>query len=231
VNSRGYAVYKLPPNRQGLAALQMLTILEGFDLATWVYNSPDALHTLIEAKPLAFADRAKSYAAERRKLIGARAAKPHDSGPPALRAGDTIDLCTADSAGHRVSLIQSNDRGMGSGIVPPDLGFAFQDRGERCTLEPGQANIHAPGKRPFQTIIPGFVLEDGRPREAFGLMGGGMPPPSPVQVLVNQIDFGMNLREAGDAAHGQHEGSSEPTGEKMRDGGPVQVENGAPDEA
>ena len=120
---------------------------------------------------------------------------------------------------------------MGSGIVPPGLGSAFQDRGERCTLEPGQPNVYAPGKRPFQTIIPGFVLEDDRPWEAFGLMGGGMPPQGHVQVLVNQIHFGMNLQEAGDAAHGQHEGSPEPTGEKMRDGGPVQVENGVPDEA
>ena len=249
VNYRGYDVYELPPNSQGIAALQMLTILEGFDLAQWGYNSPDALHALIEAKKLAFEDRAKfyadpafakiplsgllskTYAAERRKLIGARAAKTYDSGHPALRDGDTIYLCTADSEGNMVSLIQSNYRGMGSGIVVPGLGFAFQDRGEMFTLEAGHANLYAPGKRPFQTIIPGFVLKDGQPWEAFGLMGGGMQPQGHVQVLVNQIDFGMNIQEAGDAARWQHEGSSEPTGEKMRDGGYVQVENGVPYEA
>ena len=249
VNYRGYDVYELPPNSQGIAALQMLTILEGFDLTKWGYNSPDTLHTLIEAKKLAFEDRAKfyadpafskiplqgllskAYAAERRKLIGARAARTYDSGHPALRDGDTIYLCTADSAGNMVSLIQSNYRGMGSGIVVPGLGFAFQDRGEMFTLEPGHANVYAPGKRPFQTIIPGFVMKDGQPWEAFGLMGGGMQPQGHVQVIVNQIDFGMNVQEAGDAARWQHEGSSEPTGEKMRDGGYVQVESGVPYEA
>ena len=249
VNYRGYDVYELPPNSQGIAALQMLTILEGFDLTKWGYNSPDTLHTLIEAKKLAFEDRAKfyadpafskiplqgllskAYAAERRKLIGARAARTYDSGHPALRDGDTIYLCTADSAGNMVSLIQSNYRGMGSGIVVPGLGFAFQDRGEMFTLEPGHANVYAPGKRPFQTIIPGFVMKDGQPWEAFGLMGGGMQPQGHVQVIVNQIDFGMNVQEAGDAARWQHQGSSEPTGEKMRDGGYVQVESGVPYEA
>ena len=130
-----------------------------------------------------------------------------------------------------VSLIQSNYRGMGSGITVPGLGFTFQDRGELFTLEPGHANVYAPGKRPFQTIIPGFVMKDGLPWEAFGVMGGGMQPQGHVQVLVNQIDFGMNLQEAGDAARWQHEGSSEPTGEKMTDGGTVQVERGIPYES
>ena len=249
VNYRGYDVYELPPNSQGIAALQMLTILEGFDLAQWGYNSADALQLLIEAKKLAFEDRAKFYAdpafakiplqgllsktcaAARRKLIGPRAAKTYDSGHHALRDGDTIYLCTADAEGNRVSLIQSNYRGMGSGIVVPGLGFAFQDRGEMFPLEPGHANIYAPGKRPFQTIIPGFVLKDGQPWQAFGLMGGGMQPQGHVQVLVNQIDFGMNIQEAGDAARWHHEGSSEPTGEKMRDGGYVQVEHGVPYES
>jgi gamma-glutamyltranspeptidase/glutathione hydrolase len=249
VNYRGYDIYELPPNGQGIAALQMLNILEDYDLARLGYNSPDALHAMIEAKKLAFEDRAKfyadadfskiplrgllskTYAAERRKLIGARAAKTYDSGHPALRDGDTIYLCTADAAGNMVSLIQSNYRGMGSGIVVPGSGFAFQDRGEMFTLEPGHANVYAPGKRPFHTIIPGFAMKDGQPWQAFGLMGGGMQPQGHVQVLVNQIDFGMNIQEAGDAARWQHEGSSEPTGEKMRDGGFVQVENGVPYES
>jgi gamma-glutamyltranspeptidase/glutathione hydrolase len=250
VNYRGYDVYELPPNSQGIAALQMLNILEGYDLAKLGYNSADALHLLIEAKKLAFEDRAKfyadpdfakiplagllskEYAAQRRKLINpAHAAKTYDAGNPALKEGDTIYLCTADAEGNMVSLIQSNYRGMGSGITVPGLGFTFQDRGELFTLEPGHANVYAPGKRPFQTIIPGFVMKDGQPWEAFGVMGGAMQPQGHVQVLVNQIDFGMNIQEAGDAARWQHEGSSEPTGEKMTDGGTVQVESGIPYES
>ena len=247
VNYRGYDVYELPPNSQGIAALQMLNILEGYDLAKLGYNSPEALHVMIEAKKLAFEDRAKfyadpafariplagllakDYAATRRQLINPNhAARRYDAGNPALKDGDTIYLCTADAAGNMVSLIQSNYRGMGSGITVPGLGFTFQDRGELFTLEPGQANVYAPGKRPFQTIIPGFVMKDGQPWEAFGVMGGAMQPQGHVQVLVNQIDFGMNIQEAGDAARWQHEGSSEPTGEQMTDGGTVQVESGIP---
>jgi gamma-glutamyltranspeptidase/glutathione hydrolase len=250
VNYRGYEVYELPPNGQGIAALQMLNILEGYDLAKLGYNSPDALHLMIEAKKLAFEDRAKfyadpafakiplrgllskDYAAGRRKLINpARAARTYDAGNPALNDGDTIYLCTADAEGNMVSLIQSNYRGMGSGITVPGLGFTFQDRGELFTLEPGHANVYAPGKRPFHTIIPGFVMKDGQPWEAFGVMGGAMQPQGHVQVLVNQIDFGMGIQEAGDAARWQHEGSSEPTGEKMTDGGTVQVESGVPYES
>ena len=250
VNYRGYDVFELPPNSQGIATLQMLNILEGYDLKAMGYNSPEALHALIEAKKLAFEDRAKfyadpafakiplagllakDYAAIRRKLINpARAARTFDAGNPALKDGDTIYLCTADVEGNMVSLIQSNYRGMGSGITVPGLGFTFQDRGELFTLEPGHANVYAPGKRPFQTIIPGFVMKDGQPWEAFGVMGGAMQPQGHVQVLVNQIDFGMNVQEAGDAARWQHEGSSEPTGEKMTDGGTVQVESGIPYES
>ncbi|MSU69749.1 MAG: gamma-glutamyltransferase [Opitutaceae bacterium] len=250
VNYRGYDVYELPPNSQGIAALQILNILEGFDLKALGYNSPDALHAMIEAKKLAFEDRAKfyadpafakiplagllskDYAAGRRKLINlARAARTYDAGSPALKDGDTIYLCAADAEGNMVSLIQSNYRGMGSGITVPGLGFTFQDRGELFTLEPGHANVYAPGKRPFQTIIPGFVMKEGVPWEAFGVMGGAMQPQGHVQVLVNQIDFGMNVQEAGDAARWQHEGSSEPTGEKMRAGGYVQLESGVPYES
>ena len=197
-------------------------------------NSPDTLHAMIEAKKIAWADRAKfyadpafakiplagliskSYAAERRKLIDPNhAAKTVEPGNPALDQGDTIYMCTADDEGNMVSLIQSNYRGMGSGIVVPGLGFMFQDRGELFSMEPGHANVYAPGKRPFHTIIPGFVMKDGKPWEAFGVMGGGMQPQGHVQVLTNQIDFGLNVQEAGDASRWQHEGDNEPTGEKM----------------
>lgn len=248
VNYRGYDVYELPPNSQGVAALQALSILEGFDLKAMGFQSPQTLHTLIEAKKLAFADRAKfyadpdfakiplagllskGYAAERRKLINPdRAAKQVAPGNPALKDGDTIYMCTADDEGNMVSLIQSNYRGMGSGVVVPGLGFMFQDRGELFSMEPGHANVYAPGKRPFQTIIPGFVMKDGRPWLAFGVMGGGMQPQGHVQVLTNLIDFGLGVQEAGDAARWQHEGDNEPTGERMTEnGGYVQVESGVP---
>lgn len=248
VNYRGYDVYELPPNGQGIATLQILNILEGFDLKAMGYNSPAALHAMIEAKKLAWADRAKfyadpafakiplagllskEYATERRKLIDpTRAARKIAPGSPALKDGDTIYMCTADDEGNMVSLIQSNYRGMGSGIVVPGLGFMFQDRGELFSMEPGHANVYAPGKRPFHTIIPGFVMKDGKPWEAFGVMGGGMQPQGHVQVLTNQIDFGMGVQEAGDAARWQHEGDSEPTGEKLSEaGGYVNVESGVP---
>ncbi len=247
VNYRGYDVFELPPNGQGIAALQILNILEGYDLRSMGYNSPDALHVLIEAKKLAYEDRAKfyadpafariplkgllskEYAAERRKLIDLRhAAKRYDAGNPALRDGDTIYLTTADKDGNMVSLIQSNYRGMGSGVVVPGLGFGFQDRGQLFTLEEGHANVYAPGKRPFHTIIPAFVMKEGKPWLSFGVMGGAMQPQGHVQILVNLIDFGMSLQEAGDAARWQHQGSSEPTGEKMTTGGYVEVETGVP---
>src|SRR5438067_3462564 len=264
-NYRGYDVFELPPNGQGIAALQMLNILEGFDLRVMGRNSPEALHTMIEAKKIVWADRAKfyadpafakiplagllskTYAAERRKLIDPnRAAKTVETGvPPAnptasqptrlplqtglLDQGDTIYLCTADDEGNMVSLIQSNYRGMGSGIVVPGLGFMFQDRGELFSMDPQHANVYAPGKRPFHTIIPGFVMKDGKPWEAFGVMGGGMQPQGHIQVLTNQIDFGLNVQEAGDASRWQHEGDNEPTGEKMTEsGGYVEVESGIP---
>jgi gamma-glutamyltranspeptidase/glutathione hydrolase len=211
-------------------------------------NSPEALHAMLEAKKIAWADRAKfyadpafakiplagllskSYAAERRKLIDPNhAAKKVEAGNPALDHGDTIYLCTADDEGNMVSLIQSNYRGMGSGIVVPGLGFMFQDRGELFSMDPNHANVYAPGKRPFHTIIPGFVMKDGKPWEAFGVMGGGMQPQGHVQVLTNQIDFGLNVQEAGDASRWQHEGDNEPTGEKMSEsGGYVEVESSIP---
>jgi gamma-glutamyltranspeptidase/glutathione hydrolase len=246
-NYRGYDVFELPPNGQGIATLQMLNILEGFDLRAMRRNSPETLHAMIEAKKLAWADRAKFYAdpdfakapvaqliskpygAERRKLIDPkRAAKTVAPGNPILGQGDTIYMCAADDEGNMVSLIQSNFRGMGSGIVVPGLGFMFQDRGELFSMEPEHANVYAPGKRPFHTIIPGFVMKDGKPWEAFGVMGGGMQPQGHVQVLTNQIDFDLGVQEAGDASRWQHEGDNEPTDEKMTDGGYVNVESGIP---
>ena len=247
VNYRGYDVFELPPNGQGIATLQMLNILQGFDLAKMGRNSPDTLHTMIETKKIVWADRAKYYAdpafakiplqqllskvyaAERRKLIDpSHAAKTVAAGK--IDQGDTIYLCTADDEGNMVSLIQSNYRGMGSGIVVPGLGFMFQDRGELFSMEPAHANVYAPGKRPFHTIIPGFVIKDGKPWEAFGVMGGDMQPQGHVQVLTNQIDFGLDVQEAGDASRWHHEGDNEPTGEKMENGGYVELESGIPAE-
>ena len=244
-NYRGYDIFELPPNGQGIAALQILNILEGFDLKAMGRNSPETLHTMIEAKKIVWADRAKyyadpafakipltnllskEYAAERRKLIDStHAAKTVAAGK--IDNGDTIYMCTADDEGNMVSLIQSNYRGMGSGIVVPGLGFMLQDRGELFSMEPGHANVYAPGKRSFHTIIPGFVMKDGKAWEAFGVMGGGMQPQGHVQVLTNQIDFGLNVQEAGDAARWQHEGDNEPTGEKMENGGYVNLESGIP---
>jgi gamma-glutamyltranspeptidase/glutathione hydrolase len=248
VNYRGYDVFELPPPGQGIAALQMLNVLEGFDLKAMGSNSAAALHAMIEAKKLAWADRAKfyadpafakipltgllskPYAVERRKLIDPmKASRKVAPGNPPLKDGDTIYMCTADDEGNMVSLIQSNYRGMGSGIVVPGLGFMLQDRGELFAMEPGHANVYAPGKRPFHTIIPGFVMKDQKPWLAFGVMGGGMQPQGHVQVLTNMIDFGMGLQEAGDASRWQHEGDSEPTGEKLTEtGGYVNVESGIP---
>jgi gamma-glutamyltranspeptidase/glutathione hydrolase len=225
----------------------MLQILEPYDLKSMGFNSPEALHLMIEAKKIAFEDRARhyadpgfskiplkgllsdEYAAERRKLIDpARAQRRIAAGNPRIDEGDTIYLTTADRDGNMVSLIQSNYRGMGSGVVVPGLGFGFQDRGELFTMEPGHPNVYAPGKRPFHTIIPAFVMRDGKPWLSFGVMGGAMQPQGHVQILVNLIDFGMSLQEAGDAARWQHEGSSEPTGEAMTDGGYVYFESGVP---
>jgi gamma-glutamyltranspeptidase / glutathione hydrolase len=248
VNYRGYEVWQLPPNGQGIAGLQMLNVLEGWDIGAMGFGSADYLHLFVEAKKLAFEDRArfyadpeftevptealisKAYADERRKLIDpARAAQAFPHGDPAvLERSDTIYLTVADADGNMVSLIQSNYRGMGSGMTPPGLGFVLQDRGEMFSLEPGHPNVYAPGKRPFHTIIPAFVTREGKPWLSFGVMGGGMQPQGHVQVLVNMIDFGMDLQAAGDAPRIRHDGSSEPTGEQMSDGGVVRVEHGFP---
>lgn len=245
VNYRGYDVYELPPNGQGIAALQMLNILEGYDLASMGHNSADYLHVHTEAKKLAFEDRArfyadmdfydvplkgllsKEYAAERRSLISMdQAIEQVDHGDPRLLHGDTIYLTVADKNGMMVSLIQSNYRGLGSGLVPDGLGFMLQDRGALFTLEEGHPNVYAPGKRPFHTIIPAFVMKDGAPFMSFGLMGGPMQPQGHAQIITNMIDFGMNVQEAGDVARYQHAGSSQPTGSSMTDGGVLLLESG-----
>ena len=245
VNYRGYDVWELPPNGQGIAALQILKMLEPYDIKTMGLNSPEYVHLFVESKKLAFADRAKFYSdmafnkvpvkelisakynQDRAKLIDAnKAAKSVDAGNPALLHGDTVYLTTADKEGNMVSLIQSNYRGMGSGMTPPDLGFVLQDRGQLFDLTPGRANSYAPGKRPFHTIIPAFVTKDGLPWLSFGVMGGATQPQMHAQILVNLIDFNMNLQEAGDAPRILHTGSSQPTGEVMLDGGYVSLESG-----
>jgi len=246
---RGYTVWELPPNGQGIAALQMLNILEGYDIASMGFGTAEYLHVLTEAKKLAFEDRAKFYADpdfndipvdwliskeygnQRRAQIDLkRAATEYEAGDPRLDDGDTIYLTTADGNGNMVSLIQSNYRGLGSGMTPDGLGFCLQDRGELFTLEEGHFNTYEPGKRPFHTIIPAFVTKDGEPFMSFGVMGGAMQPQGHVQILVNVIDFGMNLQEAGDAPRMRHSGSSQPTGETMRDGGVLNLESGFPPE-
>lgn len=243
VNYRGYDVWELPPNGQGIAALQMLTILEGYDLKSMGFGSKEYIHTFTEAKKIAFEDRAKfyadmdfyktpvaeliseQYATERRKLID-----PNKAGLsfPAgkLKDGDTIYMTVADKDGNMVSLIQSNYRGMGSGMTPPGLGFILQDRGELFSLEEGHANVYAPHKRPFHTIIPAFITKNGKPWVSFGLMGGATQPQGHAQIVINMVDFGMNLQEAGDAPRILHNGSSQPTGEVMTDGGILQLESG-----
>jgi gamma-glutamyltranspeptidase/glutathione hydrolase len=168
----------------------------------------------------------KDYAAERRALISAgKAAQSYPAGDASLESGDTIYLTVADSDGNMVSLIQSNYGGLGSGMTPAELGFQLQNRGQLFSLKEGHANVYAPGKRPFHTIIPAFAMKDGKPWMSFGVMGGAMQPQGHVQILVNMIDFGMNLQEAGDAARARHAGSSQPTDEIMTDGGVVYLES------
>lgn len=244
-NYRGYDVWELPPNGQGIAALQILNLLEHYDLKSLGHDSPEYVHLFTEAKKLAFEDRAKyyadpafnqlpvaeliskAYAKERVQLIDSnKAGKHYPAGNVALSHGDTIYLTTADKDGNMVSLIQSNYRGMGSGMTPPGLGFILQDRGEMFSLEAGHFNAFEGGKRPFHTIIPAFVTKDDKPWMSFGLMGGAMQPQGHAQIIINMIDFGMDVQEAGDAARIHHTGSSEPTGEVMTDGGLLNLESG-----
>jgi gamma-glutamyltranspeptidase/glutathione hydrolase len=241
-NYRGYDVWELPPNGQGMAALQMLNILEAYDLKSFGFGSKEHIHYFLEAKKLAYEDRSKyyadmdfvkvpieqllskEYASERRKLISDTRAGSYKAG--LMGAPETIYMTTADKEGNMVSLIQSNYRGMGSGMVPPGLGFMLQDRGELFSLREGEPNTYAPGKRPFHTIIPAFVTKEGKPFMSFGVMGGDFQPHGHVQILINMIDFGMNLQEAGDAPRIDHSGSSSPTGEPADGTGQVLLESG-----
>ncbi|MEM6893233.1 MAG: gamma-glutamyltransferase [Bacteroidota bacterium] len=243
VNYRGYDVWELPPNGQGIAALQMLQILEGFDFSNIEFGSAEHLHLFTEAKKLAFEDRAKyyadmdffdvpvealladDYANKRREMIGDRAGT-YSAGE--ISAGETIYMTVADNQGTMISLIQSNYRGMGSGMAPPKLGFMLQDRGELFSLKKGQANTYEPNKRPFHTIIPAFMTKDGKPYVSFGVMGGDFQPMGHTQIVMNLVDFGMNLQEAGDAPRWDHAGGASPMGRTTENTGTVRVESGIP---
>ncbi len=243
VNYRGYDVWELPPNGQGIAALQMLQILKGYDFSNIEFGSAEHLHVFTEAKKIAFEDRAKyyadmdffkvpieellsdAYADKRRKEIGKRAGK-YSAGK--ISAGETIYMTVADKNGTMISLIQSNYRGMGSGMVPPKLGFMLQDRGELFSLKRGQANTYEPGKRPFHTIIPAFITKNGKPFVSFGVMGGDFQPMGHTQIVMNLIDFGMNLQEAGDAPRWDHTGGASPMGATTTNTGTVRTESGIP---
>ena len=245
---RGYEVWQIGGNTQGVAVLEALNIMETFDLAAMGPGSADALHVMIEAKKIAFADRAryladpavspapeafltsKAYAQARAAEIrmGHAATTVEAGAPPAT--GDTVYLTVADADGMMVSLIQSNFFVMGSGLVPDGLGFMLQNRGALFSFEPGHANAYAPGKRPLQTIIPGFITRNGQPVMSFGVMGGAMQPQGQAQVVANIVDFGMNPQEAGDAARWQHFGAGTPEDPALPDGGELTLESGiAPD--
>ncbi len=262
INYRGFDVWELPPNGQGIAALQMLRTLEWFDLSGMGWGSADYVHAFVEAKKLAFEDRGRLYAdpafiqtpiaqllsrsygvSQAQRIDMSRASKTIESGT--LPTGpDTIYLTTADESGMMVSLIQSNYRGMGSGMVPTRLnadgtlatgpgsrlGFMLQNRGEQFALVPGHANALAPNKRPFHTIIPAFITKDDQPWMSFGVMGGAMQPQGHAQIVINLIDFGMSLQQAGDAPRIHHDGSTEPAGMviPMSDGGVLNLEPGFP---
>ncbi|MBS1800522.1 MAG: gamma-glutamyltransferase [Acidobacteria bacterium] len=247
---RGVEVFAMPANTQGLATLQMLNIIENFDLREMGFQSAQSLHTQIEAKRLAYEDRAryyadphfakipidwlksKEYAKERAKLI-----KPDSILTPiypgqAPAHGDTTYFTVADSDGLMISQIQSNFRGMGSGLVADGLGFMFQDRGQLFSLQDGHPNIYAPGKRPFQTIIPGFTCKDGKPWMSFGVMGGDMQPQGQSQIVINRVDYGLDIQAAGDSPRWHHEGSSQSMGEDPAGLGPkgiLKLEHGVPE--
>ena len=242
-NYRGYDIWELPPNGQGIAALQILNLLEAYDIRSMGFGSAEYIHHFVEAKKIAFADRAKYYAdmdfskvpvkyliskeyadIRRKEISPDKAAKRVFPGN--LENGDTIYLTTADSEGNMVSLIQSNYRGMGSGMVPTGLGFMLQDRGELFSLDQNHFNVYAPKKRPFHTIIPAFVTKDGNPFISFGLMGGAMQPQGHAQIVINIVDFDMNLQEAGDAPRIRHQSDQQPTGGDMINGGELALETG-----
>ena len=249
---RGYNLHQLPPNPQGAAALEILNILESFNFSRDDFNSADYLHAHVEAKKLAFADASfffadptfvdvpvtslvsKPYAGTRRALINmSSAAKTDSPGAPGrledVYGGDTTYLTAADADGNMVSLIQSLYTGFGSGVVAGSLGFSLQSRGALFSVHDGAANVYAPGKRPFHTIMPGFCTGPNFTL-SFGVMGGFMQPQGAVQVMSNIIDHGMNVQEAGDAARYYHSGSSTPMGDRMSDGGVLQLEAGVCDD-
>ena len=248
-NYRGTTVHALGANTQGLATLQMLNILGHFDLRDAGFQSPLSIHLQAEAKRLAYEDRAryyadphfanvpvewllsKDYAAQRAKLIRPdRLLSPVYPGQ-APSHGDTTYFSCADKDGMMVSMIQSNFRGMGSGLVADGLGFMFQDRGQLFSLKDGHPNIYAPGKRPFQTIIPGFATKDGQPWVSFGVMGGDMQPQGQTQIIVNRVDYGLEIQSAGDSPRWHHEGSSQSMGEDSPGLGPnglLRLESGVP---
>jgi gamma-glutamyltranspeptidase/glutathione hydrolase len=243
INYRGYDIWELPPNGQGIAALQMLQILKGYDFSNIEFGSTEHLHLFTEAKKLAFEDRAKyyadmdffdvpleellsdDYANNRRAQIGEKAGS-YSAGE--ISDGDTIYMTVADNEGTMISLIQSNYRGMGSGMAPPKLGFMLQDRGELFSLKRGQANTYEPGKRPFHTIIPAFITKDGKPYVSFGVMGGDFQPMGHTQIVMNLVDFGMNLQEAGDAPRWDHTGGASPMGKTTTNTGLIRTESGIP---
>jgi gamma-glutamyltranspeptidase / glutathione hydrolase len=247
---RGTTVHAIGANTQGIATLQMLNMLETFDMKDAGFQTPLSIHLQAEAKRLAYEDRAryygdphfsrlpaewlvsKAYAAERARLISPDRINPSVRPGEAPSKGDTTYFSVADSSGMMVSLIQSNFRGMGSGLVPDGLGFMFQDRGQLFTLQSGHPNSYAPGKRPFQTIIPGFVTRDNRPWLSFGVMGGDMQPQGQTQIIVNRVDHGLDGQAAGDAPRWHHEGSSERMGEDDKSIGGIgllRLETGVPD--
>lgn len=247
-NYRGYDVWQIPPNGQGLSVLQILNVLGQFDVAKMGWGSPEYCHLFLEAKKLAYADRARFYAdtafekvpidslnsieyAKRQaaRIDLKRAGSNIVAGDPKLRDGDTVYLCVVDENRNCCSLIQSNFHGFGSQMVPGELGFALQNRGNLFSLDPNHPNRLEPGKRPFHTIIPAMVTKNGKPVFTFGVMGGDMQPQGQAQVLVNWIDFGMNIQMAGDASRMRHEGSATPTGvPETPPGGIVHVESGLP---
>ena len=243
VNYRGYDIWELPPNGQGIAALQLLNILENKDFSDVRWGSEEHLHLFTEAKKRVFEDRAKYYADMDMAQVPVEALlskeyaaenygelKPYASNYDAgeISAGETIYLTVADKDGNMISLIQSNYRGMGSGMVPPGLGFMLQDRGELFSLEEGYNNTYEPGKRPFHTIIPAFITKDGAPLMSFGVMGGDFQPQGHAQIVMNMVDYGMNVQEAGDAPRWDHSGGSSPVTGPSTDKGEVHVESGIP---
>lgn len=247
---RGVTVHALGANTQGIATLQMLNMIEHFDMRGAGFQSARSIHIQAEAKRLAYEDRAryyadpnfskvpgewlvsKDYAAERVKLIDpGRINSKVDPGTAPSR-GDTTYFTVADASGMMVSMIQSNFRGMGSGLVADGLGFMFQDRGQLFSLQPGHPNIYAPGKRPFQTIIPGFATKGDAPWLSFGVMGGDMQPQGQTQIIVNRVDYGLDAQAAGDSPRWHHEGSSQSMGEDLPGLGPkgiLRLESGVPD--